>query len=126
MHAGEACEFATDDVEDFDLAEPGHNHPKPANRGDRSAILAKRGTRAGAAIQNAFRFQIEQGSSGGRARDAETLHELRRAGQAPRGVILTGEDLAEQFAGDFSTCPESCNLYNNEGLPESPFRTDAW
>ena len=26
----------------------------------------------------------------------------------------------------YSMCPEGCNLYNNEGLPASPFRTDAW
>ena len=26
----------------------------------------------------------------------------------------------------FSSNPEGCNLYNNEGLPASPFRTDEW
>ncbi|MCX6878369.1 MAG: hypothetical protein NTW21_31840 [Verrucomicrobia bacterium] len=26
----------------------------------------------------------------------------------------------------FSTNPEGCNLYNNEGLPAAPFRTDEW
>ncbi len=26
----------------------------------------------------------------------------------------------------FSRNPEGCNLYNNEGLPASPFRTDEW
>ena len=26
----------------------------------------------------------------------------------------------------FATNPEGCNLYNKEGLPASPFRTDAW
>jgi len=26
----------------------------------------------------------------------------------------------------YSTNPDGCNLYNNEGLPASPFRTDEW
>jgi sialate O-acetylesterase len=26
----------------------------------------------------------------------------------------------------FASNPDGCNLYNNEGLPASPFRTDAW
>jgi sialate O-acetylesterase len=26
----------------------------------------------------------------------------------------------------YSVNPDGCNLYNNEGLPASPFRTDAW
>ena len=26
----------------------------------------------------------------------------------------------------YSMNPEGCNLYNNEGLPASPFRTDEW
>ncbi len=26
----------------------------------------------------------------------------------------------------FSMNPEGCNLYNKEGLPASPFRTDDW
>lgn len=26
----------------------------------------------------------------------------------------------------YSMCPEGCNLYNQEGLPASPFRTDKW
>lgn len=26
----------------------------------------------------------------------------------------------------FTMNPDGCNLYNNEGLPASPFRTDNW
>jgi len=26
----------------------------------------------------------------------------------------------------YSMNPEGCNLYNREGLPASPFRTDDW
>jgi sialate O-acetylesterase len=26
----------------------------------------------------------------------------------------------------FASNPDGCNLYNNEGLPASPFRTDEW
>ena len=26
----------------------------------------------------------------------------------------------------FTMNPEGCNLYNKEGLPASPFRTDKW
>jgi len=26
----------------------------------------------------------------------------------------------------YSINPDGCNLYNNEGLPASPFRTDEW
>ena len=26
----------------------------------------------------------------------------------------------------YSMNPDGCNLYNNEGLPASPFRTDEW
>jgi sialate O-acetylesterase len=32
--------------------------------------------------------------------------------------------LAVRYA--FAQNPEGCNLYNNEGLPASPFRTDEW
>jgi len=34
------------------------------------------------------------------------------------------EPVAVRYA--FSMNPEGCNLYNNDGLPASPFRTDDW
>ncbi len=34
------------------------------------------------------------------------------------------EPVAVRYA--FAQNPEGCNLYNNEGLPASPFRTDEW
>ena len=35
-----------------------------------------------------------------------------------------GEPLAVRYA--WADNPEGCNLYNAEGLPASPFRTDTW
>jgi len=34
------------------------------------------------------------------------------------------EPVAVRYA--FSSNPQGCNLYNTEGLPASPFRTDNW
>ncbi len=48
------------------------------------------------------------------------------------GWAEPGEKVTVRFAGQsasatvFSINPEGCNLYNKEGLPASPFRTDAW
>ena len=43
-------------------------------------------------------------------------------------VVVSSPDVpnpaAVRYA--FSMNPEGCNLYNKEGLPASPFRTDAW
>jgi len=43
-------------------------------------------------------------------------------------VVVSSPDVpapvAVRYA--FSMNPEGCNLYNKEGLPASPFRTDEW
>ncbi len=40
------------------------------------------------------------------------------------------ERIVKSLANGISTVwadnPEGCNLYNREGLPASPFRTDLW
>ena len=43
-------------------------------------------------------------------------------------VVVSSPDVPRPIAVRyaFSTNPEGCNLYNNEGLPASPFRTDEW
>ena len=43
-------------------------------------------------------------------------------------VIVSSPEVAEPVAVRyaFSMNPEGCNLYNKEGLPASPFRTDDW
>ncbi len=43
-------------------------------------------------------------------------------------VVVSSPDVTEPVAVRyaFSMHPEGCNLYNKEGLPASPFRTDNW
>ncbi|MCX6880344.1 MAG: hypothetical protein NTW21_42035 [Verrucomicrobia bacterium] len=43
-------------------------------------------------------------------------------------VVVSSPQVAKPVAVRyaFSTNPEGCNLYNNEGLPAAPFRTDEW
>ena len=43
-------------------------------------------------------------------------------------VVVSSPDVPKPVAVRyaFSRNPEGCNLYNNEGLPASPFRTDEW
>jgi len=43
-------------------------------------------------------------------------------------VVVSSPDVPSPVAVRyaFSLNPEGCNLYNKEGLPASPFRTDEW
>jgi sialate O-acetylesterase len=43
-------------------------------------------------------------------------------------VVVSSPDVPNPVAVRyaFSGNPEGCNLYNKEGLPASPFRTDDW
>jgi sialate O-acetylesterase len=43
-------------------------------------------------------------------------------------VVVSSPDVPKPVAVRyaFTMNPEGCNLYNKEGLPASPFRTDAW
>ena len=43
-------------------------------------------------------------------------------------VVVSSSSVTNPVAARyaFSQNPEGCNLYNNEGLPASPFRTDEW
>ncbi len=43
-------------------------------------------------------------------------------------VVVSSDRVAAPVAVRYAFCtnPEGCNLYNKEGLPASPFRTDAW
>jgi sialate O-acetylesterase len=43
-------------------------------------------------------------------------------------VVVSSPDVAQPVAVRyaFSMNPEGCNLYNKDGLPASPFRTDEW
>ena len=43
-------------------------------------------------------------------------------------VVVSSPDVPAPVAARyaFSMNPEGCNLYNKEGLPASPFRTDDW
>ena len=43
-------------------------------------------------------------------------------------VVVSSPDVAKPVAVRyaFTMNPEGCNLYNKEGLPASPFRTDEW
>ena len=43
-------------------------------------------------------------------------------------VVVSSPDAPQPVAVRyaFSMNPEGCNLYNREGLPASPFRTDEW
>lgn len=43
-------------------------------------------------------------------------------------VVVSSPEVSRPVAVRYaySVNPDGCNLYNNEGLPASPFRTDAW
>jgi len=43
-------------------------------------------------------------------------------------VIVRNDDIANPVAVRYAWAdnPEGANLYNKEGLPASPFRTDEW
>lgn len=43
-------------------------------------------------------------------------------------VVVCSEDVPEPMAVRYAWAdnPEGCNLYNKEGLPASPFRSDSW
>ena len=43
-------------------------------------------------------------------------------------VVVTSSEVPHPVAVRyaFSMNPEGCNLYNKEGLPASPFRSDKW
>lgn len=43
-------------------------------------------------------------------------------------VVVTSDKVAAPVAVRYAyqMNPEGCNLYNREGLPASPFRTDDW
>jgi len=43
-------------------------------------------------------------------------------------VVVSSPEVPKPVAVRYAyrTNPEGCNLYNNEGLPASPFRTDEW
>ncbi len=43
-------------------------------------------------------------------------------------VVLSNPNVSEPMAARYAWAdnPEGCNLYNAEGLPASPFRTDTW
>jgi sialate O-acetylesterase len=45
-----------------------------------------------------------------------------------RTVIVSGPEVPEPMAVRYAWAdnPEGCNLYNADGLPASPFRTDTW
>ena len=43
-------------------------------------------------------------------------------------VVVSSPDVAEPAAVRYAweNYPEGCNLYNGDGLPAAPFRTDKW
>ena len=43
-------------------------------------------------------------------------------------VVVSSPEVPKPVAARyaFASNPDGCNLYNNEGLPASPFRTDEW
>ena len=43
-------------------------------------------------------------------------------------VVVSGHEVSKPVAvrHAFQNNPAGCNLYNGEGLPASPFRTDNW
>ena len=44
------------------------------------------------------------------------------------GIVVSNADIKTPVAVRYawSRWPEGCNLYNADGLPAAPFRTDAW
>jgi len=45
-----------------------------------------------------------------------------------KDVLVSSPEVPQPVAVRYAYCqdPVGCNLYNQEGLPASPFRTDAW
>ncbi|MGB0422647.1 MAG: hypothetical protein ACPGL0_15960, partial [Limisphaerales bacterium] len=43
-------------------------------------------------------------------------------------IVVSSKEIEEPVAVRYAWAdnPEGCNLYNQEGLPASPFRTDDW
>ena len=72
---------------------------------------------AGAKITVEFGRQVKKAAT-----DAEGKWKIVLDPMQANGNPQVPKPVAARYA--FSTNPEGCNLYNNEGLPAAPFRTD--
>ena len=95
---------------------------------------------SGMAIEGrVIRLRFENVGSGLVAQDGEALshfvvagldREFHPASATLEGstVIVQGVDVPEPVAVRYAWAdnPEGCNLYNRDGFPASPFRTDSW
>ena len=119
MDAGEAGEFAADDFEDFDVAEPGDDEAELLERGTGGWRSGDKGSGTRAALDETLVFQRPQCLGCGGPRHAEAAHQLGFAGQAAAGAVLSGGDLRADFAGDFGVFGDpaghqACIVQSNE------------
>jgi len=134
----------------IDVGDPGNLHPpRKAEIGERLALWAL-GTTYGKKIVhsgplykssriegNRIRIQFQQTGSGLEARDGE-LKGFAIAGQDRKfhwasariegdSVLVSSPEVSAPVAVRYAWAGSPvCNLYNKEGLPASPFRTDDW
>jgi sialate O-acetylesterase len=134
----------------IDLGDPGNLHPpRKAEIGERLALWGL-GTTYGKKIVhsgplyessriegNRIRIQFQQTGSGLKARDGELKgfaiagsdRKFHRASARIEGgsILVSSPEVSTPIAVRYGWAASPvCNLYNQEGLPASPFRTDHW
>lgn len=101
MDAGEAGDFAANDLEDFSAGEPRHEEAEDAEGGVALKIGADVGAGAGAALDEAAAFEIAQGAGDSGARHAELPDQLHFAGEPRTLAKAAGGDFGLQVTADF-------------------------
>jgi hypothetical protein len=111
VHAGEAGEFAADELEDLGIAKSGDEEGEELGGDAGFGLAAGEGAGAGAAFQEALGGEFAEGAGDGGAGDSEAADELGFAGHAAVGAVAAGEDLFAEFAGDFGKADGSLGLH---------------
>lgn len=136
----------------IDIGEAGDIHPKNKQDVGLRLALAARGVAYGEKIEfsgpsykemkiedGKIRLTFEHLGTGLEAKGGGPLKSFAIAGEDKifvwadakidgETVVVSSEKVAKPVAVRYAWAdnPEGCNLYNKEGLPASPFRTDTW
>jgi len=100
VYAGQACQFAADDLEDFRGAEAGDEQAQQPRCRSGVGTLADERARASAAFDEALVLQVTQCARDGGPRDAEAANQLRLAWQTAGWRVSAGGDVGAQLARD--------------------------
>ena len=95
----QAGQLAADDLEDLGPSQAGDEQPELAGRIGRARLADER-ARADPTLDKPLVLQVAEGAGDRRPRHAETLDELRLAGQAARRGVFPRGDLREECPGD--------------------------